>query len=319
MTESRPSGLHHQTTYRPMPTTASTSTRRVLVVEDMPALRSHLIETVQDLGPEVVVQGATDGNEAITAITSAPVPFDLVMSDIIMPGMDGEALLTELNRRRYPASVVMLTALGHDDMVMKCLRLGACDYLVKPAKMEDIQLSVANALQHHPLITDQVEVAYDPLGWFEIRAVNDRSALFKYRKFLGLLDRFRIPEPTASEVRLALDELGTNAIEWGNKNDRSKKVTFGCRILPGKIMVYIEDEGDGFTPEQVPDPSTDPLRHIEQRQASGKRMGGYGIHLIRNLMDKVIYNGKGNRVVAIKYLDRANLSGSRPAMTPVTL
>ena len=123
-----------------------------------------------------------------------------------------------------------------------------------------------------------------------------------------------MPEPAASEVRLALEELGRNAIEWGNHNDRSKRVTFGCRILPGKVIVYIEDQGDGFDPAAVPDPSNDPLGHIERRRASGKRMGGYGVHLIRHLMDKVVYNAKGNRVVAIKYLtpERAADSGVHP-------
>jgi serine/threonine-protein kinase RsbW len=120
-----------------------------------------------------------------------------------------------------------------------------------------------------------------------------------------------MPEPAASEVRLALEELGRNAIEWGNRNDKSKRVTFGCRILPGKVIVYIEDEGTGFDPVAVPDPSQDPLGHIDQRRSSGKRMGGYGIHLIRHLMDKVVYNARGNRVVAIKYLtrERAEASG----------
>ncbi len=79
----------------------------------------------------------------------------------------------------------------------------------------------------------------------------------------------------------------------------------GARILPGKIIVYIEDEGEGFKPESIPNPALDPMAHIDARRESGKTTsGGYGIHLIRNLMDKLIYNARGNRVVAIKYLDR---------------
>ena len=137
--------------------------------------------------------------------------------------------------------------------------------------------------------------------------------LFKYRKFLDLLQRFTMPEPAASEVRLALEELGRNAIEWGNRNDKTKTVTFGCRILPGKVIVYIEDQGTGFDPRAVPDPSSDPLGHIERRKDSGKRMGGYGIHLIRHLMDKVVYNARGNRVVAIKYFGP---EGGQPSPRP---
>jgi CheY-like chemotaxis protein/anti-sigma regulatory factor (Ser/Thr protein kinase) len=273
----------------------------ILVVEDKAALREHFAETLRDLGPHVTVETAVDGREALDRIEAGAAP-DLVVSDIIMPRLDGEALLDALHRCGFPGAVIMLTALGHDDVVVRCLKRGACDYLVKPVSIDDLLVSAANALQHRPLVAEAPKVEYDPLGWFEVTGPTSESILFKYRKFLGLLERFRIPEPVASEVRLALDEFGRNAIEWGNRFDKGKKVVFGCRILPGKVMVYIEDEGVGFDPSKLPDPSADPIGHIERRQTEGKRLGGYGVHLIRNLMDKVIWNARGNRVVAIKYL-----------------
>ena len=284
---------------------------RVLVVEDMPALREHTAETIADINPQIRVTVAVDGQNALDIIQATPDPFHLVVSDIIMPRLDGEGLLTELRRQNYPAAVIMLTALGQDDTIVRCLRNGACDYLVKPVLMEDLMQSATNALQHMPLLTSELDVAYDPLGWFEVTGATDPSVLYKYRKFLGLLDTFKIPEPMAGEIRLALEELGRNAIEWGNRMDAAKKVTFGCRILPGKVIISIEDEGPGFRPTEVPDPSKDPLGHIEHRKAVGKRMGGYGLHLIKHLMDKVVYNAKGNKVVAIKYLtqERAEASG----------
>ena len=290
---------------------------RVLVVEDMPALRNHTIETIAEISDQIQVTAAVDGRDALAKIDANLDGFHLIISDIIMPRLDGEGLLAELRRRQYPSAVIMLSALGQDDTIVRCLRLGACDYLVKPVTMDDLTQSAVNALQHMPLLTTQLDVEFDPHGWFEVSGATDGSVLFKYRKFLGLLEKFSMPEPAASEVRLALEELGRNAIEWGNRNDKTKKVTFGCRILPGKVIVYIEDEGTGFDPVMVPDPSQDPLGHIEQRRTSGKRMGGYGIHLIRHLMDKVVYNARGNRVVAIKYLtpERAEASGYYRSVT----
>ena len=277
------------------------------MVEDMQTLRAHIVETLADLGADVLLHTADDGREALRLVEAADEPYDLIVSDIIMPNMDGEALLGELKRRSYPAAVIMLTALGQDDIIIRCLRLGACDYLIKPVGIDDLLVAAGNALHHMPLLSRPVEVEYDAHGWFEVSGQSDPSVLYKYRKFLSLLDKFRLPEPHCSEVRLALDELGRNAIEWGNKGDLSKKVKFGARILPGKIIVYIEDEGEGFKPETVPNPSLDPLAHIDARRQSGKRLGGYGIHLIRHLMDKLIYNARGNRLVAIKYLDRTGV------------
>ncbi len=278
---------------------------RILVVEDMPALRAHVAETLRDLGGQLSIETASDGREALDRIETATEPYHLLVCDIIMPRLDGEQLLAELRKRAYPAAVIMLTALGQDDVIVRCLRQGACDYLVKPVGIDALLLAVANTLQHLPVAGTELDVEYDPHGWFEVTGGSDASVLYRYRRFLGLLERFRIPEPAAGEVRLALEELGRNAIEWGNRNDPGKKVKFGCRILPGKVIVYIEDEGQGFNISKVPDPSVDPLAHIESRKSEGKRLGGYGIHLIRNLMDKLVYNARGNRVVAIKYLDRA--------------
>ena len=272
---------------------------RVLIVEDMPALREHILETVGELSG-IVAEAVEDGAAALRRIQMQE--FDLVISDIIMPNLDGEGLLAELRKRRFAGSVIMLTALGQDDVVVRCLRNGAHDYLIKPASIDDIHAAVANALAHRPPAELPLDVSYDPNGWFEIRAGSDPSVLYRFRKFLGLLERFRIPEPAAGQVKLALEELGRNAIEWGNKGDAAKRIVLGVRILPGKAIIAIEDEGDGFIPGSVPDPSLDPIAHIESRRASGKRLGGYGLHLIRNLMDKVVYNAKGNRVVAIKYL-----------------
>ncbi|HEX3134277.1 MAG TPA: response regulator [Planctomycetota bacterium] len=288
----------------PQTTGSAPEVHRILVIEDMPALQAHIAETLTDLGDSVVVHKANDGREALQMIDQASEPYQLIMCDIIMPRLDGEAVLTELRRRDYPAAVIMLTALGQDDMIVRCLRQGACDYLVKPVGIDELTAAAANALQHMPLVGRSLEVEYDPHGWFEVAGESDPAILYKYRRFFGLLDKFKIAEPAASEVRLALEELGRNAIEWGNHNDRAKKVRFGCRILPGKIIVYIEDEGEGFDPNHVPDPSVDPIAHLERRKSDGKRLGGYGIHLIKHLMDKLIYNARGNRVVAIKYLDK---------------
>lgn len=275
----------------------------ILVVEDMPNLQAYIAETLTDLG-DVTVTVASDGVEALERIDAATEPFDLMVCDISMPRMDGEQLLTELRQRQYSAAVIMLTAIGQDDVILRCLRNGACDYLIKPVTVDDLLTAAANALQHAPRLNADLTVEYDPHGWFEVSGANDHSVLYKFRRFLGLLDRFRVPDPASSEIKLALEELGRNAIEWGNRNDPTKHVTFGCRILPGKVIVYIEDQGEGFQPDVVPDPSADPIAHIERRKSEGKRLGGYGIHLIRNLMDKLIYNAKGNRAVAIKYIDR---------------
>jgi len=175
-------------------TGTTSDVHRILVIEDMPALQAHIAETLADLGDTVVVHKANDGREALQMIDQATEPYQLIMCDIIMPRLDGEAVLTELRRRDYPAAVIMLTALGQDDMIVRCLRQGACDYLVKPVGIDELTAAAANALQHMPMVGRALEVEYDPHGWFEVAGESDPGILYKYRRFLGLLDKFKIAD-----------------------------------------------------------------------------------------------------------------------------
>lgn len=286
-------------------------TRRVLVVEDLPPLREHVMETLAELGEQVEVDGAGDGLEALARIDAAPQPYDVVVTDLVMPRMDGETLLRTLRQRGYPAPVIVLTAHGDDDHVVHCLQAGACDFLVKPVGIEELQTAVAASLQHQPRPDADYAVDFDPQGWFELSGGSDYGILYRFRRFLTQLAAFRLQEPLLSEVRLTIEELGRNAIEWGNHEDPAKEVRFSCRILPSKLILQIADQGEGFRPDAVPDPSKDPFAHIESRKAAGKRLGGYGVHLIRNLMDKVVWNSRGNVVVAIKYLQSREAEPAR--------
>ncbi|MDR1270362.1 MAG: ATP-binding protein [Planctomycetaceae bacterium] len=86
-------------------------------------------------------------------------------------------------------------------------------------------------------------------------------------------------------VNMALEEALVNAIQHGNDSDPAKQVRFSCRLNDQRIYVRIEDEGSGFNPNTIPDP-TDP-EHI--MIASGR-----GVLLIKNFVSRIQWNEKGN-------------------------
>ena len=92
-------------------------------------------------------------------------------------------------------------------------------------------------------------------------------------------------------AHLAMEEALVNAIRHGNRLDTSKQVHVACRVSPELIRIEITDEGEGFDPSSVPDP-TDPA-HIEAPS-------GRGLMLMRSFMSRVEYNDVGNRVVMEK-------------------
>lgn len=95
-------------------------------------------------------------------------------------------------------------------------------------------------------------------------------------------------------IRLALDEAVSNAIHHGNKNDPTKKVTVEYRVDPQMVEISVADEGPGFNPEHIPDPTQDEFSVLPH---------GRGVYLIRAYMSEVYFNDRGNRVTMVKRRD----------------
>lgn len=101
---------------------------------------------------------------------------------------------------------------------------------------------------------------------------------------------------------MAVEEVGRNAVEWGNHFDPGKQVQISYCFFDDRVIIKVEDEGEGFAHSALPDPTRDPVGTMKQRVDAGKRPGGYGVFLIHKLVDETIYNEKGNVVLLIKYL-----------------
>ena len=97
-------------------------------------------------------------------------------------------------------------------------------------------------------------------------------------------------------IHLAVEEALVNAIMHGNRLDSDKQVRVRCRVSPKVVRVEITDEGEGFDPSKVPDP-TDPER-LEVPS-------GRGVMLMKAFMSRVEYNDSGNCVVLEKERDKA--------------
>ncbi len=93
-------------------------------------------------------------------------------------------------------------------------------------------------------------------------------------------------------IRLSLDEALTNAVRHGNDNDRDKNVTLEYSVDPDIFHAKITDEGHGFAPCDVPDPTLD--ENLE-------RPSGRGVMLMRAYMTEVRFNEHGNCVTLVKH------------------
>ncbi len=96
-------------------------------------------------------------------------------------------------------------------------------------------------------------------------------------------------------VRLALEEALVNAVRHGNQEDAAKHVRVSFLVGPERILIEVQDEGNGFDPDDVPDPLAP--ENLE-------RSSGRGLHLMRTYMSWVRFNAEGNCVTMCKCRER---------------
>lgn len=120
--------------------------KRILVADDDPDILALAKKVLAAAGYDVTT--VNDGIEAVMKLSSEK--FDLVLSDIDMPNLDGLRLLEILNQKNIKADVVFLTARDKDDSEARGLALGALDYIRKPVKKEILLLRIKNILARKP-------------------------------------------------------------------------------------------------------------------------------------------------------------------------
>jgi two-component system nitrogen regulation response regulator NtrX len=159
-------------------------------------------------------------------------PFDLILSDVVMPGKDGLTLLEELKQQGVIAPVVMMSGQAHIEMAVKATRLGALDFLEKPISTDKLLLTVDNALKLQRLESENRQLR-QRLGKHEI--VWKGEAM---RRVMAQLERV-----AASESRVCiLGETGTGKeLIARTIHERSARaggpfVTLNCAAVPAELI-----------------------------------------------------------------------------------
>ncbi|MCZ7643932.1 MAG: ATP-binding protein [Planctomycetota bacterium] len=222
-------------------------------------------------------------------------------------------MLSELRRLAPQMPVLVLSTVFNAKSVARAIELGAEDYLHKPVDLKELRRTVNILLELDDAgrparrakddATGHLVVRAESEGTFmEITAPTGSPHIERFQGFVHRLLAASLPKDEYLNVRLALEESVTNAIEWGNRHDRTKNVKLSYCLMLDRVTLRIEDEGEGFTPEKIPDPSVDPVAHLKRRKNEGKRVGGWGLFLTKRAVDEVWYNKKGNVVFLTKFL-----------------
>ena len=288
----------------------------VLVVDDSPIDRQLVCGLLQqDTGWSVAI--ASDGAAALEAINASPP--DIIVTDLHMPEMTGLELVTVVRKSFAQIPVILMTGKGSEEIAVEALHAGAASYVPKRALSTLLVETVRRVLasfQDDRHRTDLMKRVQARSELFVIE--NDVNLLLSLSRHLQstLADAWGLDRTDRLRIGTALEEALLNSLYHGNlgvkselkeidhdefykqANERKvaepwmhRRVRVTATITPDEIQVSIRDEGSGFDPSKLPDP-TDP-ENLD-------RPCGRGVMLMRAFMDEVHYNATGNEVTLIR-------------------
>jgi DNA-binding NtrC family response regulator len=200
----------------------------ILIVDDEANTLASLARAFRLAGHEATV--CDNAAKALELAKSRP--FDLILSDVVMPGRDGLALLEDLKTNGVAAPVVMMSGQAHIEMAVKATRLGALDFLEKPLSTDKLLLTVENALRLKRLETENSELRRR-VGKHELVWTGEAM-----QRVMAQIDRV-----AASETRVCIyGETGTGKeLVARTLHDKSARaagplITLNCAAIPAELI-----------------------------------------------------------------------------------
>jgi len=212
-----------------------TDSARILVVEDNDALRRGIATALRERWDDV--DETDNGSAAVERIRSSKVtPFDVILTDLRLPGCDGVSVLRAARERDPATSVVVMTAHGTIETAVDAMRCGAFDFVEKPFDLEQLEWRVARGVDHRRLLSEVTELRAEKSARIAASEIIGNSSAL-----CGALDLANRVAPTRSTV-LVTGETGTGKeliaglIHRASPRCDAPMVKVNCAALPETLL-----------------------------------------------------------------------------------
>lgn len=275
--------------------------KNALFIDPDPEVHAMLVNI---LDPSVwSVRHAPDNETALALVQAAH--FDFILTSEKTPGKEDVDLLRRIRGFRPHTRLIILTEESTPADVITAMREHAFSYFSKPFSASSLA-DMVRAAAEGPCWDHGIEILSATPEWIRLVASCDLQTADRLMQFMH--EVADLPEPESDAVATAFREILMNAIEHGGHFRSDQYVEISYVRAKHMVMCRVKDPGEGFTLDEIKhsaiaNPQDDPVRHIAYREAQGLRPGGYGVLLVRKLVDELIYDQKGNEVMLVKYLN----------------
>ncbi len=256
--------------------------RQILIIDDHDDLATALEEVFMHVGHTVNI---VDSRRAAMSIKNME-GYDLVITDLdVRHGDEASVNIDE------PVCLPDFPAVSAKEHV-KAFKLCASNYRRDNFDEEELKNLVATVLDYKIRFVDTIETVADLHEYIEFELPSAISTMHIVLEYLmKRVEKLGVIKPEESNLFVALDEAFVNAVKHGNKFDAQKLVRIIAEVSKAEAKFTIEDEGEGFDVNNIPDP-LDPENLF--------KTSGRGVLFIYNIMDEVQYNERGNRLTMVK-------------------
>ncbi len=233
---------------------------RILAVDDQRYFRELIAGLLAEIGYEA--QSAASGEEALDALETGA--FDIVLTDLVMPGMDGCELVQRIKATRPEQEVVVVTGVVDVRSAVEAMRLGAADYLLKPFEADTLRASLDGILEARRLRFEHARLQEENLQYLGERSLFERA--------IGFFSAQEIA-PTCERLveGLCIETQAEGGVIWVAEEGTPGRLALGC----ARGLVRVDAEPESLTQAELPPQCSDPkLRSFTQawgRGAAGAR------------------------------------------------
>ncbi len=206
--------------------------KEILLADDEVTFRETFEKVLKEEGMEVTA--VANGTDAIKAIMKQP--YTVAILDIQMPGADGIKVLREIMRIRPETRVIMITAYGTVEMAVEAIKLGACDYVMKPVMFDDILTKIQQHLRYMELQEENEQLKRELNDMFDIGQIVGQSSSMQQ-----VFEMIRKVSPTKSNVLITGEsgtgkELVAHAIHSLGTKNSSRFIAINCSAIPENLL-----------------------------------------------------------------------------------